>query len=133
MEKRNIAIFCLYNLHKKILFQHRDRTAPTLPNNWGFFGGKIEPSESPKQAVIRECFEELKYKLDNPKLLIIHNFIYQQYDFTYYVFIEKFNPIKKLVLCEGQDLDWFNFSELNKTNMIEEDKHSAKVIFDTIF
>mgnify|MGYP003970181383 CR=1 FL=1 len=133
MEKRNIAIFCIYDFNKKILFQHRSKNAPTLPSNWGFFGGKIEQGETPRQAVIRECFEELKYNLIKPKLIIVHNFIYKQYDFTYYIFVEQYNPDKDLILCEGQNLNWFNLPELNKTNMIDEDKYVAKAIYDRLF
>ena len=132
MEKRNIAIFCIYNSNKKILFQHRSKDAPALPNNWGFFGGKIESNETATQAVIRECFEELRYKLINPKLIIIHDFTYKQYDFTYYIFIEKYDTSKELILCEGQDMNWFDLSELNNTNMIDEDKLIAKKIFERV-
>ena len=38
-----------------------DKTRALL---WEFPGGKMEPGESPKQALIRECREELEVMLD---------------------------------------------------------------------
>ena len=30
---------------------------------WEFVGGKVEPEESPQEALVRECFEELSVKV----------------------------------------------------------------------
>lgn len=30
---------------------------------WEFVGGKVEPGESPQEALVRECFEELSVKV----------------------------------------------------------------------
>jgi 8-oxo-dGTP pyrophosphatase MutT (NUDIX family) len=46
------------------LLQHRD-AIPTIfyPDRWGFFGGAIEPEESPNDALRRELDEELQLDL----------------------------------------------------------------------
>lgn len=31
------------------------------PGHWGFFGGHLDPGESPEDAVIRELMEEISY------------------------------------------------------------------------
>ena len=34
-----------------------------MPNSWAFFGGHIEPGETPEQAVVREAREELQIEV----------------------------------------------------------------------
>jgi 8-oxo-dGTP pyrophosphatase MutT (NUDIX family) len=40
--------------------QRRDANAPRLPGYLGFFGGGVEPGESPEDALVREVREELE-------------------------------------------------------------------------
>ena len=67
----------------------------------GIFGGRIEKNETPKECVIRECCEELEYNLKNPKLIHERRIlgILKQY-----IFIEKYDPSKKLILKEGEEM-----------------------------
>ena len=61
MEK-SLAEIVLVNSKNQILLQHRTQDAPTFPNMYCIFGGKIEKGEKPIDAVKRECYEELEYK-----------------------------------------------------------------------
>ncbi|HET7410459.1 MAG TPA: NUDIX domain-containing protein [Paracoccaceae bacterium] len=46
----------------RYLMQHRDDLPGIFfPGFWGCFGGAIEPGESPRDALLREIFEELAY------------------------------------------------------------------------
>ncbi len=56
-----VAIAILYR-DNKFLMQLRDNI-PTIiyPGCWGFFGGHIEPGETPEVAVQRELQEEIGY------------------------------------------------------------------------
>jgi 8-oxo-dGTP pyrophosphatase MutT (NUDIX family) len=63
MTKPEVAIAILYQ-DNKYLMQLRDN----IPNIaaagcWGFFGGHIEPGETPEIAVKREILEEIGYDL----------------------------------------------------------------------
>jgi len=98
---RNISVIILYDKNKKILLQHRAEDAKRLPGYWAFFGGGIEKSETPEQAVRREALEELNYPLDNPKLIMKQIFFYKNEKNEKYVFMEEYDPSKKIILGEG--------------------------------
>ena len=46
----------------RFLMQLRDNTPGIIyPGCWGFFGGHIDPGETPEEAVKRELLEEISY------------------------------------------------------------------------
>jgi 8-oxo-dGTP diphosphatase len=52
----------------RLLAAQRTRP-PELAGKWEFPGGKVEPGESPQQALVRECREELGVELEVADLL----------------------------------------------------------------
>ena len=100
----------LFDKDKRILLQHRTEDDKKYPGMWGFFGGGIEGNETPLEAVKRECFEELNYKLKNPKLILKKKIVGK----TFFLFLEKYDPSKKLTLQEGQGMGWFRIDEVNE-------------------
>lgn len=111
---RKVAGIVLFN-EGKILLQHRTDDAPTHPSKWSFFGGAIEGSETSLTAVKRECFEELNYSLNNPKL------IYKgEYCGVYLsLYIEEYKMGKELILNEGQGMGWFSLEEVKLLDVPE--------------
>jgi 8-oxo-dGTP diphosphatase len=106
--QRDIALIVLFNENNQILLQHRTNDAPTYPGYWGFFGGKIENSENPKNAIKRETFEELNYTLSNPKLVLTLNYKTETHHGKKFYFTKKYNK-NPLNLQEGQDMKWVTF------------------------
>ena len=53
----------------RVLLAHRHPLRRWYPDCWDLVGGHIEPGESPEQAVIRECLEELGVRIFNPRPL----------------------------------------------------------------
>jgi len=49
----------------KILILQRGSTANWMPNKWSIVGGVVDEGENPKEAIIRECFEEVGLKPKN--------------------------------------------------------------------
>ena|SRR3990167_6105726 len=99
----------LIDKNKKILLQLRTKDAKKYPGTWGFFGGGIEPGETPVETVKRECFEELGYKLKNPKLILQKEVNNKKF----FLFLEKYDGVQKLILNEGEKMGWFKIEEIN--------------------
>ena len=114
---RNVAVIFLHS-RGKVLLQHRAHDAKRASGKWSFFGGGMEEGETPSEAVKRECFEELCYELENPRL--IYQGIINKGDMIY-VYIEEFDTKRKLVLKEGQDMGWFYPEEVKKLDVIPHD------------
>ncbi|MDO9399084.1 MAG: NUDIX domain-containing protein [bacterium] len=127
---RNVAIIILYDQDKKILLQHRAEDAKRLPGYWAFFGGGIETGETPEQAVKRETLEELDYTLENPKLIMKQNFFWKDETNEKHVFMEEYDPSKKMILGEGQNLGWFHLSEITELKIVDHDIEVLKFIKD---
>ena len=65
-EKREVAVLIPYKMaDKEISFflQIRDQNAPRLPGFFGMFGGGLENTETPEEALKREIREELELEL----------------------------------------------------------------------
>jgi len=127
---RNVAIIILYDQDKKILLQHRAEDAERLPGYWAFFGGGIEADETPEQAVKRETLEELNYTLKNPRLIMKQDFLSKDETTEKHVFVEEFDPSKKITLGEGQNFGWFHLSEISGLKIIDHDIEVLKYIKD---
>lgn len=128
MKKRDVATILLYNDKKEILFQHRDDDAERLPGYRAFFGGWIDEGETPEQAVIRETKEELDYDLINPSLLMSQEFEGIHHNWTKYVFMEEYDPSKKLTQHEGQDMKWMSLPISEDVKMSDHDREALNYV-----
>lgn len=68
--KKYVVVFLFTKDYKKVLLVKRNK--PPYKDCWNGIGGKIEENETEVQATIRECYEETKIKLSNPKLFITY-------------------------------------------------------------
>ena len=107
-----VAIAILYK-DDKFLMQLRDNI-PTIPypGYWAFFGGHIEPGETPEIAVRREIIEEISYTLPEK----IDEFgCYKSEKAVRHVFHAPLEvELDKLVLGEGWDMGLVSPEEIRK-------------------
>jgi release factor glutamine methyltransferase len=115
---------------KKLLLQKRSPYAERSPGRWGFFGGGIEREETPLQAVIRECKEELQYHLENPKLVLQR--ILDNKDMMY-VFTEQYDGKQRLLIEDHEEMGWFSVNEAQLLDMPQSHKDTLKRISYTLF
>jgi 8-oxo-dGTP pyrophosphatase MutT (NUDIX family) len=86
----------------KFLMQLRDDIPGILyPGYWGFFGGHLEPGETPKAGVIREVKEEIGYCLNDAQLFDCYGDT-EAYRYIFYAPLQV--PLAQLDLQEGWDL-----------------------------
>ncbi len=124
-KRRDVAIIILYDIEKKILLQHRSETALRNPGYWAFFGGGIEENETPIDTVMRETYEELRYKLNKPKLVLTQKPVNAR---VMYVFMEQYDGLQKLELHEGQDMRWISLPYPKELKISEHDQEVLEYI-----
>lgn len=89
-------------------------------NMWEFPGGKIEPGETKKQALVREIKEELNIEISVDKFAIDIEYQYP----NFYLFMSCFMcSIKEgsIELLEHNDGKWITKEELNTLNWLPAD------------
>ncbi len=98
---RSVALAILHQ-EGHFLMQLRDNI-PTIiyPDRWGFFGGHLEPGETPEMGVKREVLEEINYQLQNPIFFCRYD---DQVALRYIFHAPLTVPIQDLILEEGADL-----------------------------
>ena len=113
-----ISLCIITNDAGEILLQHRDSKAPTNPNKWGLWGGRVEGEETPIQGMIREVHEELMitteasdyipFKVFSPEFMRAHGV---PRDIEMHVFQLKHKPEYEYDQHEGDYMKWFLLEE----------------------
>lgn len=106
-----VTLAILYRENKFLMQLRDDFDYIIYPGVWGFFGGHIEPGETPTVGVKRELDEEIAYV--PPKLSL---FVEQADEKVrrYFYHGELTVPIDALALNEGQDLALCSIEEIEK-------------------
>ena len=111
MNIRRVAQLILYDDKHRILLQDREGYKSGM--KWGFFGGKIEEGETPKQALVRELREELELTLNPKSYTFLGTFTSNIADLKieHHVFLYSFKHGTKLRQHEGAGRKWFTPKE----------------------
>jgi mutator protein MutT len=118
MPDRYIAVAILVTETRHYLMKRRDAVPwIAFPDQWSFFGGGIEPGESPEQAVCRELREELGWQPETFEfftqmrlLLPFPESVLE--DITFFAVPIAEAAIAGLTLMEGAEMRLFRAEEL---------------------
>ena len=103
----------------KFLMQLRDDIPGIYyPGCWGFFGGHLDPGETPEVAIQRELMEEIAFAA--PEINFYRT--YPHPEVIRHIFLAPLTvPLESLVLGEGWDLGL-----LSAEDILRGDRYSAK-------
>ncbi|HEL1602736.1 TPA: NUDIX hydrolase [Streptococcus suis] len=96
-----------------------------FPRYWDIPGGRVEENELPRDAVVRECFEETGILIEKENLTIIHEDsqfdVEKQTVFTRLVYEVALPEQPKTILLDPEehtDFLWFTSRDKNKKNLV---------------
>ena len=118
------SVLCYIEKNGKTLMLHRVKKENDVhKGKWNGLGGKIEPNESPEEAIKREVFEESGLKIKKPILKGILHYPETNNgagEWIVFVFIAK-KFTGKLIECNEGKLEWIPTKELLKLKMWQGD------------
>ena len=97
---------------------------------WEFPGGKVEPGETQKQALIREINEELGYNLPEAGLRPIGDHIHQYPQRKIQIFLWSVEVLTKpdFSLVDHDMVGWFSLDKIEDLNLTAGDKYFISLI-----
>ena len=96
---------------------------------WEFPGGKIEPGETPEEALARECREELALEIENPSVLrsVVHR--YPEKTIRLILVECSVRPGSVPVPQEGQSVVWVRPPDLDRLPVCPADRELLPYVF----
>ena len=132
------AAGCFIEHNRKILLLKYPETKKDNPGRWGSPAGKIDDGETPKDAVIRETYEEIGYHLDPRKIIFVEKAYvrYSDFDFIYNIFrytIES-NEKPQIILKEREHTTykWATIEEALKEDLVYDDDYCIRAAYNLI-
>lgn len=96
---------------RRVLITQR-RADQALPLQWEFPGGKLEPGESPVEALVRELREELAVEVAVGRIWDVLFYAYPAFDLVMLVYACRLRPGEVPRAVEVADLAWVATDEL---------------------
>lgn len=111
-----VATALLFDGNNKLLIYLRDdKPEISFPGYWDLFGGRVEPGETPEQALVRELKEELNIDIQQFELYKTFESPTEANPNVKFVYVVKIEAAaESLTLYEGQYLKAIDLEERNE-------------------
>ena len=96
---------------------------------WEFMGGKIEPGETPEQALARECREELALEIENEHIIdsVVHEYPEKTIRLTLISCSPKHGSLPNAL--EHQQIRWVTRAEMDALDFAPADRELIRKQF----
>ena len=98
---------------------------------WEFPGGKMEPGETPEEALVREIREELDTEIRIDKLLYTVDWDYPKFHLTMHCFMSSLLN-ESLHLNEHEAARWLDKDEIHSVNWLPADEILLPMIVEEL-
>ena len=126
------VVSCFFEFNDEILLLHRCSHKPE-GDTWGIPAGKIEPNETPQQAIVREVFQETGCQVFSNHLNYFQKIFvkYPKYDFIYHIYhtVLEEKPSVRINSNEHQNFRWANPDSALKMNLIRDEDVCIKLFY----
>ena len=119
-ERKHIEVVAAIILRERRIFATQ-RGYGEWKDWWEFPGGKIEPGESPEDALKREIREELATEIEVDELLTTVEYDYPKFHLTMHCYLCTIIS-GDLSLLEHEDARWLAMDELDSVKWLPADK-----------
>ena len=119
-ERKHIEVVAAIILRERRIFATQ-RGYGEWKDWWEFPGGKIEPGESPEDALKREIREELATEIEVDELLTTVEYDYPKFHLTMHCYLCTIIS-GDLTLLEHEDARWLALDELDCVKWLPADK-----------
>jgi len=123
---------CYVEYKDRILLLLRQDHKPQ-GNTWCLPGGKLDPGDTPLDAIIREMREETAIELERNNLAFFKSLYvkYPEMDFIYYLFHSRLRdkPEVKISLGEHKDHCWVTPLDSLKLTLIPKEDYCIKLFY----
>lgn len=115
---KSIAGCIIINKNNEILLQKKTQDYK-YPGHWCLFGGEIEGSETPEEAIIRELKEELGIDITDVKKIKESDYEFNNKKEKVYIFTALFDKdISEIRIGEGCGVALFTLEEIKELKLI---------------